>query len=151
MVEHTEKSVSTLKERLDQHMKKEGLRTTSQRNLVSDIFLQSEGHLSIEDLLAQVREIDPKIGYATIYRTLKLFVESGIAHPHHFGDGVTRYEISPIGSHHDHLICQQCGKIVEFEEPSIESLQERVAKKHGFKLKEHKLELYGTCAECQAK
>ncbi|QQR92064.1 MAG: transcriptional repressor [Myxococcales bacterium] len=130
-------------------MEKHKLRSTGQRRLVTDVFFRTGGHQSIEELLAMVREEDPKVGYATVYRTLKLLTESGIANEHHFGDGFTRYEIALKGDHHDHLICTACGKIVEFEQDRIEELQEQVANKHGFKLSSHKHELYGLCPNCQ--
>jgi Fur family ferric uptake transcriptional regulator len=130
-------------------MDRENLRSTAQRRLVTDTFFRSQGHLSIEDLLAQVREHDPKVGYATVYRTLKLLKDSGLANERHFGDGVSRYEVAHEDAHHDHLICTKCGTIVEFEDPEIEAAQEQLAKRHGFKLTRHKHELYGLCPECQ--
>jgi len=108
-------------------------------------------HLSIEDLLDRARVEEPKIGYATVYRTLKLLKECGLAFERHFGDGVSRYEVAWADEHHDHLICVECEKIIEFEDADIEELQHRVAARLGFMLVRHKLELYGLCAECQAK
>lgn len=141
-----------LREALADYMAKKGLRSTEQRRLIVDTFFASPAHITIEELLANVRASDPKVGYATVYRTLKLLAESGIAHERRFGDGVTRYEIADEeDEHHDHLICVECGKIIEFEEPQIEELQERIAAKYGFILKTHKHEMYGTCAECAAK
>ena len=89
--------------------------------------------------------------YATVYRTLKLLTECGVAFERKFGDGLTRFELADDESHHDHLICVDCSKIVEFEEPEIEGLQARVAARYGFMLKSHKHEMYGSCADCQAK
>ena len=94
---------------------------------------------------------EPRIGYATVYRTLKLLKECGLAYERHFGDGVSRYEVAWDDEHHDHLICIDCGKIVEFEDEGIEKLQHDVAAKHGFTLVRHRLELYGMCPDCQAK
>lgn len=132
-------------------MAKRGLRSTDQRRLIVETFFQSPNHISIEELLAQVRQQDSRVGYATVYRTLKLLTECGVAFERKFGDGLTRYELADEESHHDHLICVECGKIIEFEEPQIEALQEKVAEKHGFQLKSHKLEMYGVCEACQAK
>jgi Fur family ferric uptake transcriptional regulator len=140
-----------LHERLDQYMAHKGLRSTGQRRLVTQVFFKTGGHQSIEELLSKVRSKDPKVGYATVYRTLKLLVESGIAAEHHFGDGFTRYEITHLETHHDHLICTACGMIVEFEEPGIERLQDDIAKRHGFSILSHKHELYGRCKNCQRK
>lgn len=130
-------------------MASKGLRSTGQRRLVTQVFFKTGGHQSIEDLLSKVRGKDPKVGYATVYRTLKLLVESGIASEHHFGDGFTRYEITHLETHHDHLICTECGEIVEFEAPGIERLQDDIAIRYGFTLESHKHELYGLCKNCQ--
>ncbi len=126
-------------------MDKRGLRSTSQRRLVTDLFFHSQGHLSIDDLLTVVRQKDPRVGYATVYRTLKLLKESGVAYERHFGDGVSRYEIAHEDEHHDHMICNDCGKIVEFENSEIERLQDDEAKRQGFRITRHKLELYADC------
>lgn len=136
---------------LHDHMVKRGLRSTDQRRLIVEAFFEAPNHISIEELLAQVRAKDSRVGYATVYRTLKLLTECGVAFERKFGDGLTRYELADESSHHDHLICVDCGKIIEFEEPQIEELQEKIASRHGFILKTHKHEMYGTCSECQAK
>ena len=135
---------------LQTYMDKKGLRSTDQRRLIVDTFFHADNHVCIEELLAKVRAKDPRVGYATVYRTLKLLTECGVANERRFGDGLTRYELADDATHHDHLICIECSDIVEFEEPRIEELQERVAKKYGFALRSHKHELYGLCAKCQA-
>jgi len=132
-------------------MVKKGLRSTDQRRLIVETFFGAPNHVSIEELLGQVRAKDPKVGYATVYRTLKLLTECGVALERRFGDGLTRYELADESSHHDHLICVECDKILEFEEDRIETLQEEIAKKYGYILKSHKHEMYGVCPECQAK
>jgi len=126
-----------------------GLKSTRQREIILEEFLRSGAHLSTEDLYLRLREQHPRIGYATVHRTLKLFADCGIAEPRHFGDGQTRYESSAAEEHHDHLICTVCGTIVEFENPQIEALQESVARQHGFRIARHRMELYGLCARCQ--
>lgn len=136
---------------LHEHMEKRGLRKTEQREVIVETFFKSPHHISIEELLAVVRQKDPRVGYATVYRTLKLLTECGVAFERKFGDGLTRYELADESSHHDHLICVDCGKIIEFEEPQIEELQERIAARHGFTLKTHKHEMYGSCSDCTAK
>lgn len=121
-----------------------GLNTTQQRELIVDQFLRCKDHVSIEEVLARVKKKNPKVGYATVYRTLKLLVEAGLATQRQFGDGQARFEIA--GAHHDHLICTKCGLILEFEDEEIEKLQDAVAKRlGGFKLQRHKHELYGLC------
>jgi Fur family ferric uptake transcriptional regulator len=125
------------------------LKSTRQRELILEEFLRAGAHLSTEDLYLRLRRKNPRIGYATVHRTLKLFAECGIAEQRHFGDGQARYEASDHDEHHDHLICVTCGKIVEFEDPRIEKLQDEVAGEHGFSIERHRLELYGICSACQ--
>jgi Fur family ferric uptake transcriptional regulator len=139
------------RELLNAFMAKRGLRATKQRDTIIEAFFSQPDHVSIEELLARVRVRDPQIGYATVYRTLKLLTESGVAHERKFGDGLTRYELADDDAHHDHLICVECQRIVEFEEPAVEALQETIAKKHGFTIQSHKHELYGVCPDCQRK
>jgi Fur family transcriptional regulator, ferric uptake regulator len=141
--------LDSFRERLATHMEKKGLRSTDQRRLIVETFFNVPNHISIEELLAEVRSKDPKVGYATVYRTLKLLAECGVAFERRFGDGLTRYELADEEAHHDHLICVDCGKIQEFEEPEIEELQDAVAQKYGFELRSHKLEMYGICPDCQ--
>jgi Fur family ferric uptake transcriptional regulator len=136
---------------LQAYMLKKGLRSTDQRRLIVETFFHAQNHVSIEDLLALVRAHDARVGYATVYRTLKLLTECGVAFERRFGDGLTRYELADDTTHHDHLICVECGDITEFEEPAIEELQESIAKRYGFALRSHKHEMYGVCPKCQAK
>lgn len=127
----------------------QGLKSTRQREIILEEFLRSGAHLSTEELYLRLRSAHPHIGYATVHRTLKLFADCGIAEPRQFGDGQTRYESSAGADHHDHLICTDCGAIVEFENPQIEALQESVADQHGFLIERHRLELYGRCRACR--
>ncbi|MCH2110057.1 MAG: transcriptional repressor [Polyangiaceae bacterium] len=139
-----------LRKTLDTYMNEKGLRTTEQRRLIVNTFFDSEAHCTIDDLLEKVRAIDPRVGYATVYRTMKMLSEGGIANELHFGDGAARYEIADDTSHHDHLICETCGIIIEFEEPLIEELQERIAAKFDFTITHHRHELYGRCKDTVA-
>ncbi len=135
-----------LRAQFEEYARRHGLKSTQQRDAIVDQFLQSTGHISIDDLLTKVRKRNPKVGYATVYRTLKLLTECGIAAPRQFGDGQTRFEVMGGHGHHDHLICVQCGLILEFENDAIEQLQDEMASRlGGFKLVRHKLELYGLC------
>lgn len=127
---------------------RKGLKTTQQREIILDEFLKAGPHLSTEELYLRIRRKHPNIGYATVYRTLKLFAECGIAEARQFGDGQTRYESTHAEEHHDHLICTGCGAIIEFEDPRIEQLQEQVAAEHGFHIERHRLEIYGHCRKC---
>lgn len=134
---------------LDAYMAKRGLRSTEQRRVIVDTFASARSHLTIEELLNLVKQRDPRIGYATVYRTLKMLAESGIANELHFGDGFARFELREALSHHDHLICTNCGLIVEFEEQGIEQLQEQVAARYSFVVTSHRHELYGLCPDCR--
>ncbi len=147
----TDSKQDRLRDQLTAFMEKRGLRTTKQRDTIVETFLEHPDHVSIEELLARVRSHDPAIGYATVYRTLKLLAESGVANERKFGDGLTRYELADGDAHHDHLICVECKKIIEFEEPRVEKIQEEIARRHGFVVRSHKHELYGVCGDCQAK
>jgi len=140
--------VERLRAQLDAYILKRGFRHTDQRRLIIDAFFQQTDHITIDELYAKVRALDPRIGHATVYRTMKMLVDSGIVQAHEFGDGFTRYELDDERAHHDHLICLECGSITEFEEPIIEELQERVASRYGFVVKAHKHELYGVCRLC---
>jgi len=128
-----------------------GLKFTPQRRLIADVFLKQSGHLSTEELYDKVRKEDPSIGQATVYRTLKLFSDAGLAKEVHFGDGMTRYENIDETLHHDHLICIACGRQVEFMDADIEKLQENLAERHGFMLTSHHMYLYGVCPACRKK
>ena len=140
-----------LRKDLEAYMEKRGLRSTEQRRVIIDIFFHTTDHVTIEDLLGKVRAIDPRIGYATVYRTMKMLADGGIVSERKFGDGFTRYELADEHAHHDHLICLDCGSITEFEEPLIEQLQDRIAARYGFRVSHHKHELYGICQQCQRK
>ena len=123
------------------------LKHTKQRDLILDIFLEATGHVTSDQLYQDVRKVHSNIGYTTVYRTMKLLCEAGLAEEHHFDDGVTRYEIEH--EHHDHLVCTRCGKIIEFECRSIESTQNRIADEHRFLVLRHRHELYGHCSDCR--
>ena len=138
-----------LRNELNDYMLKRGLRSTEQRRLIIDTFFDVHEHITIDSLLKLVRAVDARVGYATVYRTMKLLSESGVVQEHKFGDGFTRYELSDEDAHHDHLVCLECGKIIEFEEPQIEQLQDKIAKRHGFLVRAHKHEMYGVCSDCQ--
>lgn len=132
---------------LTRYLEKHHLKQTKQREAVLQVFLEASGHIASEDLYQQVRERHPNIGFTTVYRTMKLLCEAGLAIERHFDDGLTRYEIPH--EHHDHLLCTRCGKIIEFECALIEEAQDRIAAQYGFQLLRHRHELYGFCADCQ--
>ena len=143
--------VGRLRRHLEAYMVRKGLRSTEQRRLIVETFFGTPEHVTLDGLLERVRAIDSRIGYATVYRTMKMLSDGGVAHEQKFGDGLTRYELADGDAHHDHLICMDCGRIQEFEEPQIESLQDRVAARYGFEVHHHKHELYGRCGSCVAR
>ncbi len=139
------------REQFFQYLAKEKLRFTSQRAIIFDVFWNTQGHISPEELYRKTREQDRSIGQATVYRTLKLLSDAGIAREVDFGDGVNRYEPYYGQSHHDHLICKECGQSVEVVDHRIEKLQEELARQHGFTLNGHSMYLYGYCAQCKVR
>ncbi len=127
------------------------LKATKQREEILHIFLNSHGHKSLPQIYAQVTKVNPKIGYTTVYRTLKLLTRLGLATERKFGDGETRYERTSERGHHDHLICLECGKILEFEDQALETLQDSIARRYHFKTFHHRMELYGLCSACNSR
>jgi Fur family ferric uptake transcriptional regulator len=132
---------------LGAYLEQNQLKHTKQRELILDVFLEAKRHITSEDLYQAVREEHPNIGYTTVYRTMKLLVEAGLATERHFDDGITRYEIEQ--DHHDHLVCLKCGSIEEFECELIEDTQLEIAARHDFQVLRHRHELYGHCRDCR--
>jgi Fur family ferric uptake transcriptional regulator len=126
------------------------LRKSVRRDSIVDLFLKTEGHITPEELYIYSKEEDPSIGVATVYRTLKLLCKSGLARELKFRDGVSRYEHLYGHPHHDHLICQHCGKFVEVVDPKIEQLQTLLAERHGFTIESHTTDIYGYCSRCRS-
>ena len=134
----------------EQALRERGLKSTAQRDDIARAFFGAGEHLSVEELHAAVKKVNPRVGYATVYRTLKLLKECGLAAERHFDDGQARYEAAEgEAQHHDHIICERCGKIVEFSSQELERLQERIGRFLGFVVGRHRMELYGICAECR--
>ncbi|HXG30664.1 MAG TPA: transcriptional repressor [Thermodesulfobacteriota bacterium] len=135
----------------DEYIAKKRLKSTRQRSIIFNEFFSYPGlHMTVEELYERVRRLSPKIGYTTIYRTLKLFKECGLAFERDFGEGRTRYEpVKFEGEHHDHLICIGCGRITEFEDERIERYSKEVARLNDFEITNHKVELYGYCSSCK--
>src|SRR5437660_9004567 len=131
------------------HIQKQGLKRTAQRDLILDVFLRTEAHVSGEDLYQLVREKDSTVGQTTVYRTLRRLTDAGLAREVRFGDGRAHYEHNYKHQHHDHMICSECGKIIEFYSPELEAIQDAMAAKHRFELTSHLLRMIGICAECR--
>ncbi len=133
---------------LARYLEEHNFKHTKQRDAILEAFLDATGHITSEAIYERVRSDHPNIGYTTVYRTMKLLCEAGLASERHFEDGVTRYEIAH--EHHDHLVCLRCGKIIEFECQMIESTQIKIADRYGFLVLRHRHELYGHCSSCRA-
>lgn len=133
-------------DRIERLCIEKGMRMTEQRRVIARVLSHAEDHPDVEELHRRAHAIDPHISIATVYRTVRLLEESGIITRHDFRDGRSRYEEQPE-EHHDHLINMKTGEVVEFSDPEIEALQEAIARKLGFKLVDHRLELYGVPLE----
>tara|TARA_B100002051_G_C16682853_1_gene610877 strand:+ start:585 stop:995 length:411 start_codon:yes stop_codon:yes gene_type:complete len=129
--------------KIEEKCKTKGVRLTDQRRLIAKVMSEATDHPDVDELHKRVSKIDKKVSIATVYRTVKLFEESGILEKHDFKGGKARYEQSP-DTHHDHLIDVNSGEIIEFVDQEIENLQNKIAEKYGYKLVDHRLELYGT-------
>ncbi|NDV28557.1 Fur family transcriptional regulator [Desulfovibrio sp. JC010] len=134
-----------------EYLNKNGLNITPQRRAIVETFLETEGHFTAEQLASYVRERTPEIGMSTVYRTLKLLVDSGVADCLDLGNKVDLYEHAYGHTHHDHLVCTKCGKKVEFTCECLERQQGVFAARHGYELTRHRVVLYGICSECQEK
>jgi Fur family ferric uptake transcriptional regulator len=133
---------------IEQLCQEKGLRITEQRRVIARVLSDAEDHPDVELLHQRASAIDPGISIATVYRTVRLFEDAGILERHDFGDGRSRYEAAPE-SHHDHLINVETGEVIEFVDRELEELQRRIAEKLGFRLVDHRLELYGVSAARQ--
>lgn len=130
---------------------KYGLKCSDKRTYVVAFFIRAGRHFTVEELYHEIKKRKSGISYSTVYRALKLLTQWGLAGESMFGDSVSRYEPISKSRHHDHLVCQVCGKIIEFENDKIEKLQDDVAHRYGFDVSTHRLELYGVCRECAKK
>ena len=128
---------------IEEKCKIKGVRLTDQRKIIAQVMSETKDHPDVDELHKRITEVDKKISIATVYRTVKIFEEAGILEKHDFKGGKARYEQAP-DEHHDHLIDINSGDIIEFVDENIEILQQKVAKKLGYKLVDHKLELYGS-------
>ena len=131
-----------MSETIEQKCTTKGVKLTEQRKIIARVMSEADNHPDVNELYTRVSKIDSKISIATVYRTVKLFEESGILAKHEFKGGKARYE-ELSESHHDHLIDVKSGEIIEFVDQEIENLQKKVAEKYGYDLVDHKLELYG--------
>jgi Fur family ferric uptake transcriptional regulator len=133
------------------YLKNKDLKLTGQRKIILDAFLGIESHVTAEELYDIIKKNNPEIGVATVYRTLKILCEAGLANEVQFSDKVAHYEHLFDHQHHDHLICIQCGKYTEVCDPEIEELQQKLADRNNFKVIRHQMDLYGICENCLKK
>lgn len=144
------KNLYAIEQKFSDFLTEKNLRFTRQRKVILENFLTIKDHASVEELYLIVRKHDLSIGQVTVYRTLKLLCEAGIASAVNFEEGLVRYE--PVGlHHHDHLVCERCGRKIEFVNDAIEALQDKVCADHGFHPTAHHMVLYGICADCRSK
>ena len=129
-------------------MKKKGLKSTSQRDELARWIFETHNHFTVEDIIADFRNKGQRVSVATAYRVVQMMLDLGLLLEHDFGRGIKHYEHTPGHPHHDHIICNDCGKIVEFAEPELESMKEKVAIKHGYKMDTHTLCIYAECTKC---
>ncbi len=129
-------------DKLEKICAEKGMRMTEQRRIIARVMSMADDHPDVEEIHRRAIEIDDRISIATVYRTMRLFEESGVVQRHDFNDGRSRYE-EATDEHHDHLINLKTGEVIEFVSEEIEKLQQRIAEEHGFKLVDHRLELYG--------
>ncbi|MFI5358525.1 MAG: Fur family transcriptional regulator [Halanaerobiales bacterium] len=141
-----------LLERYANRFRDNNYKLTAQRRDILDVLIDNSGkHYSAEELYAEVKKINPDIGLATVYRTLELMCQLGIAHQLDFDSNYKRYELSLEGEHHHHLICVECGKIVEFTDEDMEDFEKRLEKDYDFRIIDHNIKVFGYCKECQNK
>ena len=136
---------------LHRHLKRVGLKQTAQRDTILRTFLETREHLSLNELHRLVREKDGRIGFTTVYRTLKLFTECGLASEVAFHDGIARYEHQYNRRSHHHMVCTDCGSSVEFFSAEVERLQEEIGRRHHYMATRHTFQIYGICEDCRKK
>lgn len=146
----SEETISKVQEIFRKYLERKSLRLTPQREQILDYFLHAEWHLSSEELYRQIRRLNPKIGYSTVYRTLRLLCDAGLARELPLGDERSHFEPLYKVAHHDHLICKKCGKVIEFFCEEIEDLQEKICAEHDFLPENHTHEIYGLCRNCRS-
>jgi Fur family ferric uptake transcriptional regulator len=140
---------AALLERFRRYLREHHQPITRQRDLVARVVLLSQDHLSVEGIRRELRQQGERVGLATVYRTLDLLVESGVVRAHEFGEGFKRYEPMGAQAHHEHLICERCGRVVEFAHERLERMLPALADEHGFQHRRHRVEIYGVCRECR--
>ena len=140
---------AALLERFRRYLRDHRQPVTRQRDLIAQIVFLADDHPSVEAIIRRLRERGEPVGTATVYRTLEVLVESGLVRTHDFGEGFRRYEPMPAQTHHEHLICERCGSVVEFQNERLERMLPIIADEHAFQHSRHRVEIYGVCRECR--
>ena len=140
---------AALLERFRRYLRDHHQPVTRQRDLVAQVVFLSEEHLSVEGIVRLLKQRGEAVGTATVYRTLEVLVESGLVRAHDFGEGFKRYEPMPAQTHHEHLICERCGRVVEFQNVQLERMLPIIADEHAYQHQRHRVEIYGVCGECR--
>lgn len=144
-------SISPFVRLFGRYLREQGLPVTQQREAVAEVVFSSDGHLSVDEIERMLRDNGERIGKATVYRTLDLLVKSNLVAEHDFSEGFKRYEHRLSRQpEHEHLICEECGKVTEFRSEEVRGIQNRIVDRYGFRPSRHKLEIYGLCADCLA-
>ena len=137
------------KDRFHRHLKRVGLKQTEQRDTILETFLETRDHMSVDEIFRLVRQHDAKIGITTVYRTLKLLTECGLASEVSFQDGVARYEHQVGRRSHHHMVCTECGSSVEFFSPQVDKLEQQIGQEYKFETTRHTFQIYGVCEDCR--
>lgn len=140
---------AALLERFRRYLREHHLPVTRQREAVADVLFRSDNHLAVEVIERRLKERGARVGTATVYRTLELLLEAGLARAHDFGEGYRRFEPMPARPHHGHLVCSRCGRVTEFTNESLERILPIVADEHAFQHRRHRIEIYGLCRDCR--
>jgi Fur family transcriptional regulator, ferric uptake regulator len=140
---------AALLDRFRRHLREHHQPITRQRDLVAQVVLHSNDHLSVEAIRRELKDRGERVGLATVYRTLDLLMESGLVRAHEFGEGFRRYEPMAAHADHEHLICERCGQVVEFAHERLERMLPVLADEHGFQHRRHRVEIYGICRSCR--
>jgi Fur family ferric uptake transcriptional regulator len=133
------------------YIKAEGLKATAQRTYILDAFLSTDKHVSVEDVYVLVNRGRRRVGLATVWRTMKLIADCGLAHEVAFDDGVSRFEHTHGKSHHHHLICTRCKSVIEFSSEEMDAVERAIAEDYDFELESHRFEIFGLCRKCRRK
>lgn len=140
---------AALLDRFRRYLREHRQPVTRQRDLVAQVVFLSANHPSVDGIRRALRERGERVGLATVYRTLEVLVESGLVRAHDFGEGFKRYEPMPAQAHHEHLLCERCGRVVEFQNERLERMLPIIADEHGFQHQRHRVEIYGVCRDCR--